>query len=125
MKHPIRLAAVAAVGLPLQVGTDRAHLTHNVVLCPSPRTIDFTARGLLGRLDDARKEPARTPTTTANRIRLTWRSTLDWPEDTDPLWLAVGAVVLQGCAGLAQRGQTKPWGQRNIISADSHCSSLP
>lgn len=33
------------------------------------------------RIDDGRKESARAPAKSANRIQLTWRSTLDWPEE--------------------------------------------
>ena len=40
------------------------------------------ALGRIGeRLEDTRKESARTSAKAANRIRLTWRSTLDWPEE--------------------------------------------
>lgn len=54
------------------VYADRAHLTHNVVLCPSPRTIDFTARGLLGRLDDARNTFTVTEGATPPTFNFRW-----------------------------------------------------
>lgn len=40
------------------------------------------ALGRIGeRLEDGRRESVRTSARSANRVRLTWRSTLDWPEE--------------------------------------------
>lgn len=68
----VRINADSASLSYASVFADRAHLAHNALLCPSPRTIDFTGRGLLGRLDDARNTFTVTEGATPPTFNFRW-----------------------------------------------------
>lgn len=56
------------------VVNDRLRLTHNVLACPTPRTLDAQARGAVGLLDDTRSVFTITEGTTPPTFNFRWMS---------------------------------------------------